>query len=761
MRMPMAVTRTTRRPRRRVAATWLCGLFTALCIGWSTVAAAQAGALLGLPGSVSRAQAQTQGPEVPPVDWAARLADAQSEYDTLQTQPQAPEREERERLLIRLIAQTRQYLEQQSRQVGEQGAPATPTAPPVLEGEPPYSVFQVDQLRDRRDQLLARQEALESSLKHMEQQLSSALLALRKADEALRLKAELHERAISAQSPTAVSTLGALEVAKLQQQLAQLQVAMADEARPPLQAQVRVTQSQLGPLSAAIDLARVQQRLDEDDLQELKRANRERLEAVEAEQQDVALRLAKVLRGPDSTWRQKAAAAMQGEILSLGQLMSLVRGDDEIWSYRARLLSVPTDARTQRDARTAMSGAILQLEAKRAAAEERLRLLKLQQRDFPAGQETQDTTSSPRRESADADRASALRALANETATQQRLIAHLERTMLLLQRSLGDANSQSGGNDGARTGQDLKVMLLSWLEKLWRFELFSATDTTTVNGRSVTVEYGITIGKSVGALILFVLGYLIAGRLTRAFVAQLANRLGLSAPLARVIQRWMLSLLVVLVLLLVLRMAKVPLTAFAFLGGALAIGIGFGAQNVIKNLISGVIILFERKVRVGDTVTVGTTSGEVVAVDLRASTIRGFDGIEAIIPNSTLLEQQVSNWTSGQPLLRRVVRLTVARGADMASVRGAMLDCAGAHSSVLAQPAPDVLMEDLQADVCELALYFWVRLDGSRTGPQVDSDLRCSIDERLRDLDLPLGLKRTVLEFNKDIQSAVPLEGIR
>lgn len=142
----------------------------------------------------------------------------------------------------------------------------------------------------------------------------------------------------------------------------------------------------------------------------------------------------------------------------------------------------------------------------------------------------------------------------------------------------------------------------------------------------------------------------------------------------------------------------VPLTAFAFLGGALAIGIGYGARNVIKNLISGVIILFERKVRVGDTVTVGSVSGEVIAVDLRATTIRGFDGIEAIIPNSTLLEQQVSNWTSGQPVLRRTIRL---------------------------------------------------RLDGPRSGPQVDSDLRGALDRLLQDYHLALARPRTVIQMFK------------
>jgi hypothetical protein len=106
----------------------------------------------------------------------------------------------------------------------------------------------------------------------------------------------------------------------------------------------------------------------------------------------------------------------------------------------------------------------------------------------------------------------------------------------------------------------------------------------------------------------------------------------------------------------ILNLARIPLTVFAFPGGALAIGIGFGTQTIIKNVISGIIILFERKIRVGDIIALGGMTGHVIAVDLRASTVRGFDGVEALVPNSSFLENQVVNWTYSNPRIRREIR---------------------------------------------------------------------------------------------------------
>jgi hypothetical protein len=135
--------------------------------------------------------------------------------------------------------------------------------------------------------------------------------------------------------------------------------------------------------------------------------------------------------------------------------------------------------------------------------------------------------------------------------------------------------------------------------------------------------------------------------------------------MASVIRRWAMISLAVLLIIFILNLARIPLTVFAFLGGALAIGIGFGTQTIIKNVISGIIILFERKIRVGDIIALGGMTGHVVAVDLRASTVRGFDGVEALVPNSSFLENQVVNWTYSNPRIRREVRIGVAYGSPV------------------------------------------------------------------------------------------------
>jgi small-conductance mechanosensitive channel len=212
----------------------------------------------------------------------------------------------------------------------------------------------------------------------------------------------------------------------------------------------------------------------------------------------------------------------------------------------------------------------------------------------------------------------------------------------------------------------------------------------------------------------------------------------MSPQLAQVLRRWVMSTLLLIVLLVVLRLARVPLTAFAFLGGALAIGVGFGAQNIIKNLISGAIILFERKVRVGDIVTIGGISGTVIAVDLRATTVRGFDGIESIVPNSNLLEDQVSNWSSGNPMIRRAIVVGVVYGSDTRRTIELILSAARRQPATLPDPGPQVLLDDFGSDALVFRLLYWMRLGGERPGPIVDSDIRLDIESALREAGITM-----------------------
>lgn len=267
--------------------------------------------------------------------------------------------------------------------------------------------------------------------------------------------------------------------------------------------------------------------------------------------------------------------------------------------------------------------------------------------------------------------------------------------------------------------------------QIWDFELLAVDDVTEVNGQRIKVSYGVTVGKSIGALLLFVVGYWLFSLLTAALSRLLIHRFGRSPNAANLIRRWLGIGFAIVLLIVVLNLARIPLTVFAFLGGALAIGVGFGTQTIIRNLISGIIILFECKIRVGDIVQLQDMTGHVVAIDLRASTVRAFDGVEALVPNSVLLENQIVNWTYSSPRVRRTIKVGVAYGSPVREAAAIIERCARDNPDVLADPAPEALLEDFGDNALVLSLYLWAEIGKGRSMVQIDSEIRFAIEEAL------------------------------
>jgi small-conductance mechanosensitive channel len=155
----------------------------------------------------------------------------------------------------------------------------------------------------------------------------------------------------------------------------------------------------------------------------------------------------------------------------------------------------------------------------------------------------------------------------------------------------------------------------SFLHKFWSFEVFTAEDTITVDGQKITGRRSVTIGKLVMAVFILVAGYWITGLISRVIEPIIVQRLKIEVNQANLIRRWLRAAMVLCLVLFSLVSVKIPLTVFAFAGGALAIGLGFGMQTILKNLVSGLIILFERPFRVGDVLDVGGQQGDVVGRD--------------------------------------------------------------------------------------------------------------------------------------------------
>jgi small-conductance mechanosensitive channel len=144
----------------------------------------------------------------------------------------------------------------------------------------------------------------------------------------------------------------------------------------------------------------------------------------------------------------------------------------------------------------------------------------------------------------------------------------------------------------------------------------------------------------------------------------------------------------------VLSTAGLDLSSLAVLGGALGIGIGFGLQNIVNNFVSGLIILFERPITIGQRVEVGGTTGVVQRIGARSTTIVTNDRITHIIPNSEFVSKPVINWSHGGDLMMRIaVTVRVAHGSDPRAVERLLLEVAAANRDVSRDPPPDVLLD--------------------------------------------------------------------
>lgn len=159
--------------------------------------------------------------------------------------------------------------------------------------------------------------------------------------------------------------------------------------------------------------------------------------------------------------------------------------------------------------------------------------------------------------------------------------------------------------------------------------------------------------------------------------------------------------------LMILQSAGVDLSAITVLAGALGIGVGFGLQNITSNFVSGIIILFERPIKVGDRIEVNNILGDVVNISPRATTIVTNDNISIIVPNSEFISSTVINWSHTDRLVRYNIPVGVSYNADPEAVREILLEVAAGHSGVLKQPEPEVLLDEFADSALVFILRIW------------------------------------------------------
>ncbi|MGB0761789.1 MAG: mechanosensitive ion channel domain-containing protein [Rubripirellula sp.] len=267
---------------------------------------------------------------------------------------------------------------------------------------------------------------------------------------------------------------------------------------------------------------------------------------------------------------------------------------------------------------------------------------------------------------------------------------------------------------------DNAELFWGWVLAAWEFEI------TESEGKAITVK------KVVIGLALLLFGYLLSRALASLVAYRVLPRFGVSHAAASVLRSVMLYAMIVALFFVSLDVVNVPLTFFAFFGGAAAIGLGFGSQNLLNNFISGLILLVERPIRVGDLVNVDGIDANVEHIGARSTRVRTGSNLEILVPNSKFLENNVTNWTLSDTRIRTSVSVGVAYGSPVAEVIERLKQVIREQDKVLLTPEPIVLFQDFGDSSLAFEVHFWVQMKRIMDGAKVRSSVRAAIDEDFR-----------------------------
>jgi small-conductance mechanosensitive channel len=225
--------------------------------------------------------------------------------------------------------------------------------------------------------------------------------------------------------------------------------------------------------------------------------------------------------------------------------------------------------------------------------------------------------------------------------------------------------------------------------------------------------------------------FYLSGRLRKVLVARLLTRTRLDMGAQQAIGTIVRYLVLFVGLLIIFQTVGIDLTTLNVLAGAVGIGVGFGMQNIANNFISGLIILIERPIKVGDRIEVNDVTGDVLAIGARSTTIKTNDNIHIIVPNSKFISENVTNWSLGGDMVRFKIPVGVSYDADLDLVTQLLLETAQDNEDVLDTPPPSVRLVEMGSSSLNFELRAWSRARLNRPG-LFASDLNYEIVRRFR-----------------------------
>ena len=235
---------------------------------------------------------------------------------------------------------------------------------------------------------------------------------------------------------------------------------------------------------------------------------------------------------------------------------------------------------------------------------------------------------------------------------------------------------------------------------------------------------------------------------------------GLDRSLQYAISQIVANGVLVVGVLIVLENTGIHLAALTVFAGAVGVGVGFGLQNIASNFISGLVILAERPITIGDRVEVAGVAGQVQQIRARSTVILTNDNISMIVPNTKFIDSPVTNWTYGDPRVRFRIPIGVAYGSDVEKVRNALIAAAREHPAALEEPAPNAFLDKFGDSSVDFELVVW-SAEMSHKPRRFKSDLNFLIERHQREavIEIPnpqrdLHIRSGVLKIQREIAAA-------
>src|SRR5947208_15216058 len=261
--------------------------------------------------------------------------------------------------------------------------------------------------------------------------------------------------------------------------------------------------------------------------------------------------------------------------------------------------------------------------------------------------------------------------------------------------------------------------------------------------------------------IFLVIGLLIAvfwlsSRTKRFLFTSLLARSGLDRALQHAIAQIVGYIVLIVGTLIVLDNAGIHLGALTVFAGAVGVGVGFGLQNIASNFISGLVILAERPITIGDRVEVAGITGQVKQIRARSTVILTNDNIAMIVPNTKFIDSPVTNWTYTDPRVRFRIPVGVAYGSDIAKVREALLAAGRENPNTLKEPAPSVFLQKFGDSSIDFELVVWSSEMSARPS-RYRSDINFAIEPKFREAGIEIAFPQRDLHIRRGV---LKVEGI-